>query len=67
MEEIKYDLIPKQLLQELFPSNDKKGSDHESVYYIDKIVKFNRYGFKLDRILILSSHGLYLINKTKLS
>lgn len=65
MADIKYDLVPGDLIKELFPHNDEKGS--ETVYYIDKCVKFNRYGFRQDRVLILSTHGLYLINKTRLS
>ena len=30
-------------------------------------MKYNRYGFKQDRVLILSTHGLYLIHGKKLS
>jgi hypothetical protein len=65
MSDIKYDLVPAELINELFPKNDIKGA--ETVYYIDKCIKFNRYGFKQDRIMILSTHGLYLINKVRLS
>jgi len=44
MEDIKYNLLDDKVIKELFPNNDEK--DKESVHYINKIVKFNRYGFK---------------------
>jgi hypothetical protein len=65
MEDINYSLVAPDLIKELFPKNDEK--DSESVHYIKNIVKYNRYGFKQDRVLILSTHGLYLIHGKKLS
>lgn len=65
MEDINYELVPQELIKELFPNNDEKGS--ESVHFIKKCVKFNRYGMKQGRILVLSTHGLYLVNGKRLS
>ena len=65
MEDINYDLVTAELIKEIFPSNNV--ANGESVHYIKKCTKFNRYGMRQSRILILSTHGLYLINGPKLS
>ena len=61
--DVDYSLVSDDLIKELFPKNNE--GKNESVMYIGKCSKFSRYNMKQDRILILSTQGVYLITGGK--
>ena len=63
MEDVDYSLVPAEVIQELFPKNNE--GKNESVMYIGKCSKFSRYNMKQERILIVSTQGVYLLTGGK--
>lgn len=63
--QVDYTLIPQDVISELFPKNNI--GKNESVTYMVKCSKFSRYGMKQDRILLMSTQGIYLLTGKKLS
>lgn len=63
MEDVDYSLVADSLIKQLFPKNNE--GKNESVIFISKAKKFNRYGIAQDRICILSSMGIYLVTNAK--
>jgi hypothetical protein len=59
MEDVNYNLVKESTIKELFPSNDMKQG--ESVMSINKGKKFGRKGYAIPRTIIMSTHGVYLL------
>jgi|APSaa5957512535_1039671.scaffolds.fasta_scaffold1050412_1 hypothetical protein len=63
--DVDYSLVPTDLIDELFPKNNK--GKNESVVYISKCSKFSRYNMKQDRVIIQSTQAIYLLTGRKVS
>lgn len=59
MDDIDYKLVPAKLLREVFSDFDN-GCD--SIVFMQKAKKYNRYGLSQDRVLVLSSDSIYLFS-----
>ena len=60
MEDINYSLLPPELIKKHFPKNGE--GKEESVVFMGKAKKYNRWGVSQDRILVLSTVCIYLFS-----
>ena len=64
MDDIDYSLLNPDLVKKYFPENNVGHA--ESIMFIQKCKKFNRYGISQDRIFVLSTTSVYLFSSRKL-
>ena len=53
-------LIPDNILEEMFPDDNELD---ESAMHISKCKKLSNWGIGQDRIIILSTHSIYLLSQ----
>ena len=63
MEDIDYSLLPSNLIAQIFPKNNV--GKEESVVFMQKCKKYNRYGISQERIFVLSTNAAYLFSKNR--
>ena len=64
MDDIDYSLLNADLVKKYFPQNNQGHA--ESIMFIQKCKKFNRYGISQERIFVLSTLGVYLFSSRRL-
>lgn len=64
MEDIDYNLVPSALLKQVFPDFEEDG---DSIVFMQKCKKYNRYGLAQERVLVLSSDSIYLFSNKKVN